>query len=94
MNIDIQGYTREQLLSALFSSTRQVRFEYTIADSSDNDLGYLEVQNGQISFDSTTDVMRTLTGRVKKSDLLNMDTIDRRITPWMCLMMPNGKEAR
>ena len=94
MNIDVQGYTREQLLTALFSSVRQVRYEYTVADSSDNDLGFLEIQDGHISFDSTAEVMRTFTGRVKKSDLLNMDTIDRRVTPWMCLMMPNGKEAR
>ena len=67
MNIDIQGYTREQILSALFSSTRQVRFEYTIADSSDNDLGYIEgeqmfefeflneiVENTREKFENTT----------------------------------------
>ena len=94
MNIDVQGYTREQLLSALFSSAREVRFEYTISDSLNNELGNIEVQDGHISYDSTSDVMRTFTGKVKKSDLLNMDTIDRKITPWMCLMMPNGKEAK
>lgn len=94
MNIDVQGYTREQLLAALFSSARQVRYEYTISDSNNTELGYAEIQNGQIAFDSSADVMRTFTGKMKKSDLLNMNTIDRRVTPWMCLMMPNGKEAR
>ena len=94
MNIDVQGYTREQILAALFSSSRKVRFEYTIADALNNELGNIEIQDGHISYDSTADVMRTFTGRVKKSDLLNMDTIDRKVTPWMCLMMPNGKEAR
>lgn len=94
MNIDVQGYTREQILTALFSSARQVRYEYTISDSHDNNLGYIEIADGHITYDSTSEVMRTLTGRVKKSDLLNMDTIDRKVTPWMCLMMPNGKEAK
>lgn len=94
MNIDVQGYTREQLLSALFSSSRKVRYEYTVSDPNNVELGSIEIQDGQISFDSRADVMRTFTGKVKKSDLLNMNTLDRRVTPWMCLMMPNGKEAR
>lgn len=94
MNIDVQGYTREQILAALFSSAREVRFEYSISDTQNNELGKIEIQDGRISFDSASEIMRTFSGRVKKSDLLNMDTIDRRITPWMCLMMPNGKEAR
>lgn len=94
MNIDVQGYTREQILAALFSSARKVRYEYTIADSHGIELGLAEISDGEITYDSTSDVMRTFTGRMKKSDLLNMDTIDRRVTPWMCLMMPNGKEAK
>lgn len=94
MNIDVAGYTREQLTAALFSSAREVRFEYTISDSHDANLGYIEIQDGKVSFDSTSEVMRTFSGKVKKSDLLNLDTIDYRVTPWMCLMMPNGKEAK
>lgn len=94
MNIDVAGYTREQLTAALFSSAREVRFEYTISDSHDANLGYIEIQDGKVSYDSTSEVMRTFSGRVKKSDLLNLDTIDYRVTPWMCLMMPNGKEAK
>lgn len=94
MNIDVQGYTREQILAALFSSARKVRYEYTIADSHGIELGLAEIFDGEITYDSTSDVMRTFTGKMKKSDLLNMDTIDRRVTPWMCLMMPNGKEAK
>ena len=94
MNIDVPGYTREQITSALFSSAREVRYEYTISDNHDANLGYIEIQDGHISYDSTSEVMRTFTGKVKKSDLLNLDTIDYRVTPWMCLMMPNGKEAK
>ena len=94
MNIDVEGYTREQILAALFSSTREVRYEYTISDNHENNLGNIEIQDGHISYDSTADVMRTFTGKVKKSDLLNLDTIDYRVIPWMCLMMPNGKEAK
>ena len=94
MNIDIPGYTREQILNALFSSAREVRFEYTISDSHDANLGNIEIQDGRISYDSASEVMRIFSGKVKKSDLLNLDTIDYRVTPWMCLMMPNGKEAK
>ena len=94
MNIDVAGYTREQLTAALFSSAREVRYEYTISDSQDINLGNIEIQDGKVSFDSSSEVMRTFTGKVKKSDLLNLDTIDYRVTPWMCLMMPNGKEAK
>ena len=94
MNIVAPGYTREQIEAALFSSARQVRYEYTVANSSDIDIGMLEVQDASITYDSTSEVMRTFKGRVKKSDLLNLDTIDYRVTPWMCLMMPNKKEAR
>ena len=83
MNIDVAVYTREQLTAALFSSAREVRFEYTISDSHDANLGYIEIQDGKVSYDSTSEVMRTFSGRVKKSDLLNLDTIDYRVTPWM-----------
>ena len=94
MNIVAPGYTREQIETALFSSARQVRYEYTVSNSSDVDIGMLEVEDASISYDSTSEVMRTFTGKVKKSDLLNLDTIDYRVTPWMCLMMPNKKEVR
>ena len=94
MNIVAPGYTREQIEAALFSSARQVRYEYTVSNSSDVDIGMLEVEDASISYDSTSEVMRTFSGKVKKSDLLNLDTIDYRVTPWMCLMMPNKKEAR
>lgn len=94
MNIDVSGYTREQILNALFSSAREVRYEYTVSNNQDVLIGNLEIQDGKISFDSKSEVMRTFSGKVKKSDLLNLDTIDYRVTPYMCLMMPNGKEAK
>lgn len=94
MNIDFPGYTTDAIIDALLSSSRQVRYEYTISDSHDVNLGNIEIADGHISFDSTAEVMRTMTGRVKKSTLLNLDTIDYRVTPWMCLMMPNKKEAK
>lgn len=94
MNIDAEGYTREQITNALFDSVREVRYEYVVSDNSDTPLGELEIEDGHISYDSKAEVMRTFSGRVKKSDLLNLDTIDYRVTPWMCLMMPNGKEAK
>jgi len=94
MNIELEGYEREQLIAALFSSARKVRYEFTISNAAEEHLGLIEVQNAKVSFDSTSEVMRTFTGEVKKSDLLNLESIDYRIVPWMCLTMPNGKEAK
>lgn len=94
MNIDAVGYTKDQIVDALFSSVRKVRYEYIALDNQDTPIGELEIEDAHISFDSTAEVMRTMSGKVKKSDLLNLDTIDYRVIPWMCLMMPNGKEAK
>lgn len=94
MNIELEGFEREQLIAALFSSARKVRYEFTINNAADEHLGLIEIQNATISYDSSNEIMRTMSGNVKKSDLLNIDSIDYTITPWMCLTMPNGKEAK
>lgn len=94
MNIEQEGYTREQIINALFSSARQVRYEFTLSNAADEYIGMIEVENAVITFDSTSEVMRTFTGSVSRDDLLNMDSIDYRITAWMCLMMPNKKEIK
>lgn len=94
MNIEVEGYTKEQIKAALFSSARKVRYEYTITNATGEHLGFAEVENGVISYDSTQEIMRSFSGRIKKSDLINMDCIDYKLVPWMCLMMPNGKEAK
>lgn len=94
MNIKAEGYTEEQLIAALFSSARQVRYEYTVMNSAGAYLGKLEVDDAVISFDSTSAVMRTLTGTVIENDIFNRDSIDYQIIPWMCLMMFNNKEAK
>jgi hypothetical protein len=94
MNIDFEGYTRAQITTALFSSARKVRYEYSVENALGAVLGLLEIQNGSVTYDSKADVMRTFNGYVKKSDLMNIDCIDYRITPWLCLQMPDGKEAK
>lgn len=94
MNIEVEGYTREQILAALFSSSRIVRYEYVAFNSQGECLGNVEIQNGVVSFDSTSEVMRTFTGTMKESDVINSDSIDVQIIPYMCLMMFNNKEAK
>lgn len=94
MNISAVGYTREQLETALFSSSRRIRYEYVAINPTGQFLGYLEIDNASISYDSTREVMRTFSGSVKENNLLNLETIDYQIIPYMCLMMFNNKEAK
>lgn len=94
MNIELEGFTREQLEVALFSSARKVRYEFTVSNAADVFLGMLEVSNPTISFDSRADVMRTFKGSVKESELMNLSCIDYRIIPWMCLEISEGREAK
>lgn len=94
MNIDVEGFTREQITNALFSSARKVHYEYTLNNSADEYLGMLEVSNGVVSYDSRSEVMRTFKGLVKESDILNLSCIDYRLTPWMCIEIAKGREAK
>lgn len=94
MNIKAEGYTEEQLIAALFSSARQVRYEYTVLSSGGEYLGNIEIEEAKISFNSTSEVMRTFSGTVIENDIFNRNSIDYQIIPWMCLMMFNNKEAK
>lgn len=94
MNIEVEGYTREQILAALFSSSRVVRYEYVAFNPQGECLGNVEIQNGVISFDSTSEVMRTFSGTMKESEIINSNSLDVQIIPYMCLMMFNQKEAK
>lgn len=94
MRIEVEGFTREQIETALFSSARKVRYEYTVSNAADEHLGMLEIENGSVSFDSKAEVMRTFKGTVKESELMNLSCIDYRVTPWMCLEISEGREAK
>lgn len=94
MNLQAEGYTREQIETALFSSTRKIRYEYMALNSLGEYLGFVEIQNGRVSFDSESEVMRTFSGTIKENDVINFNLIDAQIVPYMCVMMFNGKEAK
>lgn len=94
MNIEYEGYTREQILDALFSSARKVRYEYLLSDSHGFPINLVEMENVTISYDSRAEIKRTLSGTIIESTLVNMDSIDMRLTPYFCLTMPDGREAK
>lgn len=90
MNIAMGGYSEAVLLAQLYSSKRNVWYEYTIADIHDRTLGKVSVEGGRVSFDSTQEVMWTMSGLAKKSEFLDINVVDERIIPWMCLRLDNG----
>lgn len=85
MNISTTKYTENELLRELRSNSRQVYYEYTIANAHGVTLGRIEIENGKITYDSRSDVMRSFSGTCRKSDIANIDSIDYRLVPWMCL---------
>lgn len=90
MSLAISGYSEEYLLKELRKPSRTVWYEYTIQDNHSKTIGTLSVDNASISFDSSSAVMRTLKGTARKNDLINIDTIDSRIVPWLCLLLSSG----
>lgn len=89
MNISTNIYTEAELLKALYSNSREVYYEYTIANAQNQTLGNLEIEDGQVSFDSNNDVMRTFSGTTRASDLFNLTSTDFYLMPWMCLKYRN-----
>lgn len=87
MNISIDGFTDEELLTGLLSTSRIVEYRYIIEDVNDVAIGTAEVSDGVISYDSKSDIMRTFSGTLKSSDLINIDSVDYRIVPIMRLKM-------
>lgn len=94
MNLEVEGFTREQLEAALFSPTRKVRYEFTVADAKGKYLGNLNIKNAVVSYDSTASVMRTFKGTADITDYFDENSIDFQITPWMCLEITKGREAK
>lgn len=89
MNIATSIYTNKELLEALYSESRKVFYEYTIANAAGKTLGKLPIEDGRVSFDSSNDVMRTFSGTTRKSNLLGLENTDFYLTPWMCLEYKN-----
>lgn len=90
MDISTEKYTNDFLMERLLDEKRIIEYEYLVADRKDVPIGYIAVSDGKISYDSKTEVMRTFSGTVDKSDLINIGCTDYRIIPYMCLTV--GKD--
>ena len=89
MNIATDNYSESELLNALESSNRNVYYEYIVADTSGTLKGTLSIEDGQISYDSKNEVMRTFSGTARASSVMNLGCTDFYIMPWMCLVYKN-----
>lgn len=89
MNIDSGGYSSQVLLNELVSSSRKIWYEYTVSDINDKTIGMVSIDSGSVSFDSRQEIMRTFSGNIKKSELLDINTLDERVMPWMCMELAN-----
>lgn len=85
MNIAYGQYTQEELIKALSEESRTVFYEYILVDSQKNYINKISVEDAKISYDSENEVKRTLSGVVRASDIINIDTLDYYIRPYMCL---------
>lgn len=85
MDISTEKYTNDFLMEKLLEENRTIKYEYMVADRKDVPIGHIAVADGKISYDSKAEVMRTFSGTVEKSDLMNIGCTDYRIIPYMCL---------
>ena len=83
-------YTHEQV-DKMLRSNREVRYEYIIRNQYNKTIGSLTNVSGSISFDSTNEIMRTCSLKAKRSEILDINTVDERIVPYFCVLAPNGR---
>ena len=83
-------YTHEQV-DKILRSNREVRYEYIIRNQYNKTIGSLTNVSGSISFDSTNEIMRTCSLKAKRSEILDINTVDERIVPYFCVLAPNGR---
>lgn len=82
------GNTAEALvLESLRSSSRKMRYEYIITDQYGTPIGMADIVDGNVTFDSTRQVMRTFSGTIRRNDLVKLESIDYRLVPYMILDM-------
>lgn len=85
LSYEIEGYSHDSMRKLLTSSTRDVFYEYTVQSKDNVTLGKLTKCNSSISFDSTRQIMWTISGSAKANELLDINAMDERIVPWLCL---------
>lgn len=94
MNFENGGYSSSFLLNELKSANRTVWYEYTVQNQNGHTIGFIDVQSASITFDSSKEVMRSLSGTAPESEFVNLNTIDNRIIPWFCLKLKNGNVVK
>lgn len=85
-----QGIYSHQDVLKMLKSNRIIRFEYVIRDRFNKTKGSLSTATGSISFDSHQAVMRTCSITARKSELLDINSVDDRIVPYFCILAPNN----
>lgn len=76
------GFTHEEIMEAL-EKKRSIKYKFAVVDRYGYTIGFMSNGNGSISHDSTREVMRTGNFVFKKSELLDLNTVDERIQPSM-----------
>lgn len=82
-------YTHEEI-DRMLRSNREIRYEYVIKDKNNKTIGSLTNASGSISFDSTSQIMRTCNISAKRNELVDINTVDERIVPYFCILAPNN----
>ena len=82
-------YTHDEVMRML-TRDREVRYEYIIRNTQNQTIGSLSNATGSISFDSSREIMRTCDITAKRSELLQLASVDNRIVPYFCILAPNG----
>lgn len=92
-SLSVSGYTREEVVDALHSGLRRVRFSYDLLNNENETQGVLNnIMSGSIDNNSlATKVKRTAKFRLRDSNEINF--LADRIRPWFHLRMPDGGEA-
>lgn len=83
-------YTHEQV-DKMLRGDRKVKYEYLVKNQYDQTIGSLTNASGSISFDSESEIMRTLSLTAKRSEILDINSVDERIAPYFCLLAPSGR---
>lgn len=90
-NVDLsQDIYSDAEVQKMLRQNRTIKFEYMIRNQYNETIGSLTDASGSISFDSTQGIMRTCQITAKKSELLDLRSVDNRIVPYFCLLAPNN----
>lgn len=85
-----EGYSSDKV-EKLLKGNRNVHYEFSIQDSHGKTLGWLSNVTASISYDSSREIMRTASFRIKKNELMDINRLDDRVIPWMVLTI--GKDS-